>query len=155
MKNRFLLLIVLSFSLSACNGQRKFDKKDNKIDSIKPKTDIQVHKEYDDQGNLISVDSTYSYFYSNIKNDSLLENEVFKKFKSHFDKSFESVDSLYLKDFFMNDPFLDMNDFYTNDFFQNNINSQLQNMQHIFKQMDSLKNSYYKEQDNLLRKNKS
>lgn len=68
---------------------------DLKKDTIQPKTTIQVHKEYDENGNLIRLDSTYTYFYSNIKNDSILERDIYKKFKLGFDKELTPLDSVF------------------------------------------------------------
>ena len=143
MKNLSILLIV--FFLSACNGQTKSNKEAQKNDTIKPQTKITVHKEYDEQGNLISLDSTYSYFYSNIKNDSILEREIFDKFKLDFDNRFQSMDSLFMKDFFNESPFR-INDFYTEDYFQQNFKLHQERINDMFKRMDSLKNSFYKKQ---------
>ncbi|RPD94470.1 hypothetical protein EGM88_12065 [Aureibaculum marinum] len=128
-------------------GQEKTQKNTSKKDTIQPKISSSVHKEYDENGNLISIDSTYSYFYSNIKNDSILEQEFFENFKLDFDKNFPNIDSLFMKDFFMDTPFK-MNDFYTDDFFEKRFNLRHNNFIDIFKQMDSIKNRYYLKETN-------
>lgn len=143
-------MALLTFPLTACNGQNRVDKKDNKTDTIKPKVDIKVHKEYDEQGNLISVDSTYSYLYSNIKNDSLLEKEIFDRFKYNMDAEFKPFDSIFMEDFFKTTPFT-LKDFYTDEFFLNNFRMHHKRIEDIFKQMDSLKNKYYLEQKELMK----
>ena len=63
------MAIMLTVTLSGCNGQKW---KKEIADTAKvntPKTDIRVNKEYDENGNLIKYDSSYSYFYSNSKNN--------------------------------------------------------------------------------------
>ena len=66
------MLIVLPtfFLISSCTAQTKKDEDKNKIEiskeKIKPKISYKVNKEYDENGNLIKLDSTYSYYYSNI-----------------------------------------------------------------------------------------
>ncbi|WP_123898557.1 hypothetical protein [Aureibaculum marinum] len=146
MKN-LIVSLLLSFSLINCMGQEKTQKNTSKKDTIQPKISSSVHKEYDENGNLISIDSTYSYFYSNIKNDSILEQEFFENFKLDFDKNFPNIDSLFMKDFFMDTPFK-MNDFYTDDFFEKRFNLRHNNFIDIFKQMDSIKNRYYLKETN-------
>ena len=53
------------------------------------------------------------------------------------------MDSLFMKDFYIEDPFKEF-DFYTDDFFQNHFMYRQKRMENIFKEMDSLKNSFYK-----------
>ena len=149
MKKIIVFSLLLSFSLTNCMGQEKTNKKTSEKDTIQPKISSRVHKEYDENGNLISIDSTYSYFYSNIKNDSILEQKFFKDFKMGFDENFLAIDSLFMKDFFFDMPFK-MNDFYTDDFFENRFNLKQKSIKDVFKQMDSLKNSYYLEEKNHL-----
>ena len=148
-----IVLVGLSgiFILISCTGQKKMDKDLAQLDTIKPKTNYSVHKEYDENGNLISVDSTYSYFYSNIKGDSVRENEIFNQFKMDFGDNFRSMDSLFMNDFYSGMP-LNLNDFYTDDFFQQHFEMNHGNIEKIFKQMDSLKNSFYIEQRKQLEK---
>lgn len=66
MKKIILVAVLLSFSLISCNAQEKSQKTEQKNDSIQPEVNISVNKEYDEQGNLIRIDSTYTSFYSNL-----------------------------------------------------------------------------------------
>ncbi|MDY7395085.1 hypothetical protein UMM65_07515 [Aureibaculum sp. 2210JD6-5] len=151
MKKIIVLSLLLSFSLTSCTGQEKTEKNTDEKDTIQPRISSSVHKEYDENGNLISIDSTYSYFYSNIKNDSILEQKFFKDFKMGFDDNFPAIDSLFMRDFFSDTPFR-MNDFYTDDFFENRFELRQKSMRDIFKRMDSLKNSYYLDRKNEIKK---
>jgi hypothetical protein len=138
--------VIPFFLLLNCNENKgKTNKELSQNDTIKPQTKISVYKEYDEKGNLISLDSSYSYFYSNIKNDSILEKEIFKKFKLDFHKNFMPIDSLSMSDLFQSNLFK-LNEFYTDEFFQNNLKLQQEQMTKIYKRLDSIKNIFYKKQ---------
>jgi hypothetical protein len=154
MKKIMLVAVLLSFSLISCNAQEKSRKTEQKKDSIQPEVNIRVNKEYDEHGNLIRIDSTYTSFYSNIKSDSILEKQIFEKFRGNFDLNFNSIDSLFMKDFYIEDPFKEF-DFYTDDFFENHFMLRQKRIENIFKEMDSLKNSFYKRKQQELKKNKT
>ena len=145
--------IIFSLILTSCDRQIKLDKQAQSLDTIKPEVNIKVQKIYDSEGNLISVDSIYSYFYSNIQNDSLQENLIFEKFKFDFNNEFKSFDSIFMTDFLKENP-IRIKDFYTHDFFQNNFKSHQKRIERIFKEMDSLKNSFYNDQNEIFKKKK-
>ncbi|MDH5414427.1 MAG: hypothetical protein OEW87_09845 [Flavobacteriaceae bacterium] len=145
MKKLILFISLVSFLSTSCNSQTKTEKGSNLKDTIKPKIDIKVQKDYDENGKLIRVDSTYSYFYSNIKNDSILEKEIYDKFRLNFEDHFRPLDSIFLGDFFGEDPF-NIDNFYTDEFFENNFKMHQNRIEQIMKEMDSLKNNYYKKQ---------
>jgi hypothetical protein len=74
-----IFLIVVVLILSSChektNGQNAEAKNKSSVtashDSLnKPKVNIQVSRRYDDKGNLIGFDSTYSSYYSNVAGDT-------------------------------------------------------------------------------------
>lgn len=153
MKKIIAACILLVFSFASCKGQKAQEKITENLDTIKPQTKVSVKKEYDEYGNLVRIDSTYSSFYSNIKNDSILEKKIFNTFKNNFNNRFHSFDSLFIDDFFNDDPFK-LHDFYTDEFFQNNLKLHQKRMQDIFREMDSVKNKFYKKRDSELKKNK-
>ncbi len=146
MKKLLVLISIISFLLTSCNGQIKTEKQLIVVkDTIKPIEKVKVIKEYDDEGNLISIDSSYYYFYSTIKNDTLLEKEIFNKFKNDFDSQFKSLDSIFKNDFLIISP-LNIQDFYTNDFYLNHFKFHNKKMEKIIKEMDSIKNKFYDNQ---------
>lgn len=149
MKKILVLAVLLSFSLTSCSGQEKSKEIAQQKDTIKPQVKVDVKKEYDEYGNLIRIDSTYSSFYSNIKGDSLLEKEIFEKFRKQFHTRHFSIDSLFMDDFFTEDPFK-LHDFYTDEFFQNNFKLHQERLENIFREMDSIKNRYYKRSEKKL-----
>ncbi len=147
MKN-LIMLISIIFLLTSCNSQNTSKKEElTKNDTIKPIEKTKVIKEYDDQGNLISIDSSYYYFYSTIKNDTLLEKEIFDKFRKDFNLQFKSIDSILKNEFLIKSP-LNLNDFYTDDFYTKHFKFNNNEIEKLFKEMDSIKNKFYSKQQN-------
>lgn len=138
--------IVLAFllSLSSCNGQSVKEKKDTSVKNT-PKTDIKVNKEYDENGNLIRFDSTYSSYYSNILNDTVLSDSIFNNFKSLFNQKYLFSQQPYFNEFFFQDSLLKY-DFYKNDFFWSRYKNNMQKMDKLFLEMDSMKNYFFEKQ---------
>jgi len=159
--NKFLnpffgLLLVLLLFLSSCHekmrGQNPEEK--NRISSVakdslkKPKVNIEVNKRYDDKGNVIGFDSTYTSFYSNIQGDTARMDSLMGSFDRYFrrdhslffDNQFNSLffkDSTRYPDFFHDDFFMkryELNDYYLKD---------------MMRRMDSIKNHFYHEQSEL------
>src|SRR5205823_5414502 len=104
---RIALMLLLSIIVGACHSQKK-DKLSplarlaTADTSYKPKVDIKVNKQYDDKGNLIQFDSSYSYFYSSpglkldksIRSDSLFGNmksPLFNDYKNLFDENMHGI----------------------------------------------------------------
>jgi hypothetical protein len=145
MKRIGILALVISVILTSCNGQKKTEKAELSKETINPKTNIIVNKEYDDKGNLIRYDSTYSSYYSNIKNDSLLGDSVFNNFKDYFNQNYGFSNQPYFNNFFFEDSLLKY-DFYKRDFFSNRFENNMEHMDHLFMEMDSLKNSFFNKQ---------
>jgi len=146
MKN--LMIILLSFfTLISCNAQSKKEKdnKSNKIskETIKPKIDYKVNKEYDENGNLIRLDSTYTYYYSNIDKDAMMKDSVFKKINEHFNRNSPFGKSFY--DDFFQDGFNE-DDFFQEDFFRGNFKRNHEMMNKMMQRMDSLKNQFFIEE---------
>jgi hypothetical protein len=145
MKRIGILALVISVILNSCNGQKKTEKAELLNDTINPKTKIIVNKEYDDNGNLISYDSTYSSYYSNIKTDTLLGDSIFNNFKNYFNQNYGFSNQPYFNNFFFEDSLLKY-DFYKRDFFSNRFDKNMEHMDHLFMEMDSLKNSFFNKQ---------
>jgi hypothetical protein len=155
MKN--LMLIVLStFFLVSCNAQTKkeLDKEQTEVlkDKIEPKIDYKVNKEYDENGNLIRLDSTYSYYYSNIDKDAMISDSIFKKFNNHFNMK-SPFNNSFFDDFFKQENYLE-DDFFKQDFFRGNFDRNQEMMRKMMQRMDSLKNRYFLEHFPLEQKKK-
>ena len=104
-----------------------------------------MNKEYDDEGNLIRYDSTYSYYYSNIESDSMLEDSIFNDFRTYFNHTYPFANQPFFNDFFFQDSLLHY-DFYKDDFFQHRYKKDMEQMNKLFWIMDSLKNQFFREQ---------
>jgi len=139
---RLAQIMLLLFLTISCNAQNVESKKTD--DKNKPKTSIIVNKEYDENGNLIRYDSTYSYFYSNIENDSTLADSSFTSFQKYFYKSFPDFESPFFDDMFFEDSLLTY-DFYKKDFFSKRFELNRKMFDEMFEKMDSLKNKFYNE----------
>ncbi len=144
-----LLLLVASLLVTSChektNDQNPKEKKTTMAkDSLnEPKVNIKVNKHFDDKGNMIGFDSTYTSYYSNIEGDTTRMDSLMNSFdrlfkKDHafdFNNRFNSLffkDSIRYPDFFHNDFFMkryELNDHYFRD---------------MMSRMDSIKNQFYK-----------
>ena len=112
----FLIISFVLFSFITQNNDSKNVFSPSKGDTTKlnqPKVDVKVNKKYDEQGNLIQYDSSYSIIYSspgseiylnNMSNDSIFA-QLREKFNSH--------------SFFNEDPFFGVPKFNFNDDFFN------------------------------------
>ncbi len=123
-------------------------KKDTKEN--KPNETIIVDKKYDENGNLIKYDSAYTYYYSNVKDDTLLMDSLFNHFRFQFNQKFLFSEDPFFKDFFFQDSLLNYG-FYTKDLFLNRFKNNQNTMDKLFFDMDSIKNLFFLEQydDNL------
>jgi hypothetical protein len=139
-----LIAIALSFALISCSGQTN-RKSETTSSTDKPQTNIKVDKQYDNKGNLIKYDSSYSTYYSNIKDDKNKRDSIFSSFKNQFNKKYFFSSDPYFNDFFFQDSLLKY-DFYKKDFFLNRFRNNMRMMDSLFWGMDSLKNSYFGKQ---------
>lgn len=102
---RYILLLALSVMviITIVAQNPKSDKTQKPKNS--PKEDIKVNREYDEKGNLIKFDSTYSYSFSS---DTTLKDFNFKDFPDPFGMSFNFFnDSDFNQSFFKDfDPFM-------------------------------------------------
>lgn len=104
------MVFLVMFFMYACTKAQK----EEFTSTNKPKVHIDVKKEYDDKGNIVRYDSTYSWFWSNVDtlNDVYLNDSLFASFMKRprffdFDMSF---DSLFYNPFgMMNKSFVDFN----------------------------------------------
>lgn len=152
MKRLFLIFLAPLF-ITACNSQnqKSNDKSDttnvqkDTVVQIKPKVDIKVNRKYDDKGNLVGYDSTYMWSYSNPAGDtvSVKADSVLTGFRPLFDQNFPGMINPSADQLFFNDSTL-YYDFLEPDYFFNRWDQQYHNMYKQFRQMDSLKQNYFK-----------
>ena len=145
---RTIIAMLLVLCLTGCNGQRKGEqtvKESSKTKVDTPLGNWKVRKEYDEFGNLIRYDSTYSWSYSNIPGDSIRVNldSIMDLFQGHFETDtrdpfmnrffyFPEADSLFMQDFFKED------------YFFKNWERHNQQMEDFMRKMDSSRNIFLK-----------
>jgi len=134
---KIALIVLSTLFLTSCNAQTKkeFAKEltDVSKEKIQPKIDYKVNKEYDENGNLIRLDSTFSYYYSNINKDVMINDSIFKKFNDYF-----SINSSFNN--------LRFDDFFKQDFFRGDFDKNQKLINKMLQRMDSLKNKFFLEQ---------
>ena len=110
----------------------------------KPKVNIQVNRRYDDKGNLIGFDSTYSSFYSNVKGDTVKMDSLMHSFDSYFNRNHSSFLDSQFNTLFFNDT-MRYPDFFHSDFFRKRYELNDAYLRETMRQMDSLKNLFFHE----------
>lgn len=143
MVRMFISIIALSLTLQGCNGQ-KAENKEQTVTNL-PQTSIKVNKEYDKNGNVIRYDSAYSYYYSNIKNDTSKRDSIFELFKNQFNSNYFFSNKPYFNDFFFQDSLLKY-DFYKQGFFTNRYRNNMSRMDSLFWNMDLVKDEFFRNQ---------
>jgi hypothetical protein len=144
MKKIITVLFFLSLIFTGCNGQKNKNTKDTS-GKKQPETNIIVNKEYDEDGNIIRYDSTYSSYYSNIENNQFVEDSIFNSFRNHFNERYSFSNDPFFNNIFFEDSLLNF-DFYKKDFFKDRFNNNWQHMNKLFQEMDSIKNNYFRYQ---------
>ena len=143
MKKLFFGILFFVF-ITSCSAQEN-NNLGGLTDTLenKPQTKIIVNKEYDEFGNLVKFDSSYSYFYSNLQNDSTFGDSSYNLFQEDFFNSFPNIQKPFLNDIFFEDSLLNY-DYYKNDFFTKRFRSNRMRFDKLFEEMDSIKNNFYK-----------
>lgn len=149
-------ILAGALMISSCheksNGQNATGlKKDHPSvaqDSLnKPEVNIKVNRRYDDKGNLIGFDSTYSSFYSNVKVDTAGMDTLMNRFDRFFNRHHSSIFDQQFNSLFFTDS-LRYPDFFHKDFFLKRYELNDDYFRSMMHRMDSIKNSFYREQHN-------
>lgn len=141
MKTGYLILALMFFGLASCQSQDKKQLGQNKS-MYMPREKTTVHRKFDENGNLISFDSTYTSFYSNIAGDTINMDSTLHDFGKFFDQHFSSVDADFFRD--MDNS---MNSgFFQNDFFEREFYEQNKQLLRMMQTMDSIKNEFFRNQ---------
>jgi hypothetical protein len=149
---RIVFLFLVPLLITGCQAQsdKKAEKEgsgisENRItQNVEPKVDIKVNKKYDEQGNLIGYDSTYTWSYSTIQGDSANVNadSVFSEFRPLFDEHFPDFNNSLRYGMFDLDS-LFYHDFLSHDYFYDWWHRDLMEQEKTFRRMDSLKNEFF------------
>jgi hypothetical protein len=153
-----MILMILALSLFSCDRDSKgqtSDLKKNKTDSvIKPKVDIKVNRRFDEKGNMIGFDSTYTSYYSNMSGDTAGMDSLMGSFDRYFRTDHSSFFRNQFDPLFFNDT-TRYNDFFHNDYFMRRYELNDQYMRRMMQQMDSIKNKFYREHRKVEKTSKS
>lgn len=146
---RLIMLAIATIAFTSCSAQEKKktipDSRETleQQDSLhKPKVNVQVNRKYDDNGNLISFDSTYSYFYQSPSGQLSTDNDtIFQKFSQHFNTMYPGFLNKGSKDLFFNDSLFKY-DFFNDDYFRKRYELNSKIFEDMFKRMDSIKSEF-------------
>ena len=153
-----VVMTVLALLVSSCDkdsrGQTADLKKDQTDSVIKPKIDIKVNRRFDEKGNMIGFDSTYTSYYTNIIGDTSRMDSLM----GSFDHYFRTDHPRFFRDQF--DPlfFSDSTrypDFFHDDYFMRRYELNDRYMRGMMQQMDSIKNKFYREHRKVEKKSKT
>lgn len=156
--NPWVVLLIIPLLLSSCHEKTSGQNPEKKSTAIandslnKPKVNIQVNKHYDDKGNVIGFDSTYTSFYSNVQGDTARMDSLMTSFDRYFNRDHSLFFRNQFNSLFFNDS-LRYPDFFHNDFFMKRYELNDQYLRDMMNRMDSIKNRFYqldsrKEKDN-------
>jgi len=102
--------MLLSFLVGGCNGQKNQNEKSAQQlaladTSYRPQVDVRVNKKYDEKGNLIQYDSTYSYYYTSppTSKNSIRSDSVFNIFKIPLRNDYRGLLDDNMNSIFFND----------------------------------------------------
>jgi hypothetical protein len=147
MMKKLMMLFLISLFTAGCDGQKTTsNKKDLAVaDTTQPDIGITVNKTYDDAGNLVRYDSTYTYFYRSpggaslsVSGDSLFRrftDPLRFDFRSNFKNRWDSI-------FF--DDSLFRYDFHNSDYFSRRFELNRKRLEMMMHEMDSLKTDWMK-----------
>ncbi len=159
MNMKRLWIFIVPFLVTACQAQTADNNVENPDLSAtvnKPKVEVKVNKEYDENGNLIRYDSAYVWSYTNTLGDSGYVNIdslmlQFRPFmQDHFQMTFPDIE----QDWMRNDS-LFFHQFLGPDYFMDRWQNELERMNRRIREMDSLKSLFLDEYyPGLMRKQK-
>ena len=152
----FLALTMAFITLVSCDHKNAAQDRDsgkdkNNIASIssdsanKPKVNIKVNKRYDEKGNMIGFDSTYSSFYSTAKGDTTRMDSLMHLFDKYFNRNHSSFFDNHFNSLFFNDT-MRYPDFFHKDFFLKRYELNDRYLRDMMNSMDSIKNQFYSQE---------
>jgi hypothetical protein len=103
-----------------------------------------VNRHYDNKGNEIGFDSTYTSFYSNIDGDTVVMDSMMTGFDNYFDMRHPSLLQHELAPLFFDDS-TRYPDFFHRDYFMKRYELNDEYMRSMMRRMDSIKNQYFSE----------
>jgi hypothetical protein len=142
-----LLSVFVAFSLNEPNffiNNHNQSEKDTV--TTNPKIDIKVEKEYDDEGNIIRYDSSYTYIYTypDGNTEKLNMDSIFQNFEPYFfNHGFDIMHDPF-KEFFQEDT-LYQHHFFDDNFFMQQFENNMFKFEDMIREMDSLRNQFLRD----------
>ncbi|NOY36479.1 MAG: hypothetical protein GXO83_02790 [Chlorobi bacterium] len=146
---KILIPVLLAFAaVTSCQSKAGHDPQKTEPDTLKspqPKVDIRVNKEYDDQGNLVRMDSTYIWSYTNTRGDTfnIVADSLLGGFRPYSFNEFPDSTDVWLNPFFNYDSTF-YTDFFHNNYFFDRWNKEFREMEHELHKLDSLRDAFLK-----------
>jgi len=148
MKTLVVAMVVALFTLG-CHAQDQSGKgleklSENKDSKNKPEEHWKVNKEVDENGNVISYDSTYTWSYTEEDSVNVDMDSMMQSFKSFFNDKMPSVWGESLMDPMLGDSLLNR-DFFADNYFHDRFEKDFFDVDKMFQRMDSLRESFFKQ----------
>lgn len=138
MKTQIIGISLLFLSMISCQSQDILHKDKGKKEPM-PNEKVIVNKTYDKDGNLVAMDSIYTYYYSNMEGDSLMADSIMNNFSMYFNENLPGLAYHHLMD--LGSDLRE--DFYHHDFFERSFVRQDEKMLKLMRSMDSIKNNFF------------
>lgn len=141
---KIIFLMLLSLLAQGCNSQKTKPVESHPYassnDSLQPQVDIRVNKKFDDKGNLVQFDSTYTYYYSSKggKLQQLNADSLYAQFRTMFRSQYDDWFDRSFNPVFFNDSLFKY-DFMNSDYFDRRFELNKPIFRDLFRDMDSLK----------------
>ena len=148
MKKMIIPLFLFSAFFSGCKnnpGGEAMAQNPDTLMSPQPKVDIRVNKQYDDAGNLVRMDSTYIWSYSNLEGDSVkvAADSLLEMFKPFSFGAFPDTMDLWLNPFFNFDSIF-YTDFFRDNYFFDRWHREFKSLERELHKLDSLRDEFLK-----------
>jgi len=143
MKAAIIYLVLFFSTFTSCNSQ-EVKNNHKKPEKNKPQESVIVNRKYDENGNLIEFDSTYTSYYSSFEGDTIRIDSIINQFPDFFNDEFFRLRSGSIFDPFFGQDSALHSYFFHDDFFEQQFINQNEDMIRMMQEMDSIKNIYFK-----------
>ena len=133
--------------VTGCNAQTAKSKSQSFNDtSSRPRVEWKVNKQYDDKGNIIGYDSTYTWSYSTKSGKGLpvSADSVMNSFRRQFNTDFPDLFNNSFGGPVWNDS-LFYNDFLKPDYFMRKYHDHYFDMEQMMRSLDSMRNGFLRQ----------
>lgn len=148
---KIVCLFSVLFVFASCNAQEDKDNKlsqnnDPELAEVKPKENWKVNKEFDEDGNLIRLDSTYTWSFSSDGKEISpgTVDSLMNSFRLRLNSNYPSMFNDDLFGFFTHDS-IGASSFFQEDFFMKNWQNRMEEMEKMIQRSDSIHKEYLDE----------